>query len=193
MDSGRSVLVALLGSVSIVCGAAAPLAAQTAAAKAPPAKAPAAAACGADIAKSLAGLWRAPQYRMKRSSEIGTQVFGPNAFDVRDVELTLQPSGEGLLKITTSVVDAKKRTWAPTAIEAKLMLGAAELNPVGRCAVAVKVTGAEEVFLDETKYRSTLEGAEVRLLMDQPGKQFELRFETPEGDGSFWSTLTRQK
>ena len=57
--------------------------------------------------KSLAGVWRAPEYRMKRTGEVGERIFGPNAFDVRTVELTLQPSGEGLLKITTEVVDAK--------------------------------------------------------------------------------------
>ena len=52
----------------------------------------------ADVVKSLVGVWRAPEYRMKRTSEVGERIFGPNAFDVRTVELTLQPSGEGLLK-----------------------------------------------------------------------------------------------
>ena len=42
------------------------------------------AACGADLVKSLAGVWKAPEYKMKRASEVGTQVFGPNAFDITE-------------------------------------------------------------------------------------------------------------
>ena len=37
--------------------------------------------CGPDVAKALAGTWKAEPYRMKRTSEVGVQVFGANASD----------------------------------------------------------------------------------------------------------------
>jgi hypothetical protein len=129
---------------------------------------------------------------MKRAGEVGIQVFGPNAFDVRDVELTVQPSGDGLLKISTSVVDEKKRTWAPTLIEANVTVGSAQPAANGRCEASVKVTSAREQFLDETKYTAPVEGARVRILTDPAMGQLEVRFETPKGEGSFWTTMRRQ-
>ena len=149
-------------------------------------------AANAGVVKSLAGVWRAPEYRMKRTSEVGERVFGPNAFDVRTVELTLQPSGEGLLKISTEVVDAKGRKWAPTITEARLLVGPPpESTPStpGKIEPAVTVTSAEEQYLDETKFRSPVNGVRVVLLTDAAAKEVELRFETPNGAGSFWTTL----
>jgi hypothetical protein len=148
----------------------------------------------ADVVKSLAGVWRAPEYKMKRTSEVGERVFGSNAFDLRTVELTLQPSGEGLLRISTEVLDAKGRRWAPMITEAKLLVGAPSQSApsaTGKIEPAVKVTGAEEQYLDETKYRSPVSGVRVRLLTDAATREVELRFETPNGAGSFWTTLLR--
>ena len=51
------------------------------------------------------------------------------------------------------------------------------------------MTGAEEQYLDETKYRSTVNGVRVALMTDAAAKEVELRFETPNGAGSFWTTL----
>jgi hypothetical protein len=152
-------------------------------------------ACGADLVKSLAGAWKAPEYRMKRASEVGTQVFGPNAFDVRNVALTLEPSGEGVLKISTSVLDQKGKTWAPTLIEAKVTVTApqaAQAPGTGKCEPAVTVAGVEERYLDDSNYHTSLDGSRVILATDPGAKQIDVRFETPKGAGSFWSTLVRQ-
>jgi len=143
----------------------------------------------ADVVKSLAGVWQAPEYRMKRTSEVGERVFGANAYDVRTVELTLQPSGEGLLKITTEVIDAKGRKWAPTITEAKLLVGPPPTSAPGKIEPAVTVTSAEEQYLDDTKYRSPVNGVRVVLIADPAAKEIQLRFETPSGPGSFWTTL----
>jgi len=150
------------------------------------------AACGADLVQSLAGAWKAPQYKMKRASEAGTQVFGPNSFDVRDVDLTLEPSGTGVLKISTSVLDQKGKTWAPTLIEAKVTVATPKTSAAGRCEPVVTVASVEERYLDETNYQTPLTGSRVMMVTDPAGKQLEVRFETPKGEGSFWSTLTRQ-
>jgi len=152
--------------------------------------------CGADLVKSLAGVWKAPQYKMKRASEVGTLVFGPEAFDIRDVDLTLDAAGEGVLKIATSVLDQKGKTWAPTVIEAKLTLAAPQAARQtaagGRCEPVVTVSSVTERYLDDTNYQTTLPGSRVMIVTDPAAKQLEVRFETPKGEGSFWSTLTPQ-
>ena len=129
---------------------------------------------------------------MKRASEVGTLVFGPDAFDIRDVDLTLEPSGDGVLKISTSVLDQKGKTWAPTLIEAKLTVAATQAAGLtaggGRCEPVVTVTSVNERYLDDTNYQTPLTGSRVTIIAD-PAKQLEVRFETPKGEGSFWSTL----
>ena len=150
------------------------------------------AACGAGLVQTLAGSWKAPQYRMKRASEVGAQVFGPNSFDIRDVDLTLDPSGAGVLKISTSVLDQKGKTWAPTLIEATVTIAAPKTTVAGKCEPVVTVAGVEQRYLDETNYQTPLTGSRVMMVTDPAARQLEVRFETPKGEGSFWSTLTRQ-
>jgi hypothetical protein len=186
MVTRRGGLALLLCSVYICSGPRASLAVQAVGAG------QAKAACGADLTKSLAGKWKAPQYKMKRASDVGTQVFGPNAFDIKDVELTLESSGEGVLKISTSVLDQKGKSWAPTIIELKLMVGAPPTSAAGKCEPVVTVVSTEERYLDETNYHTTLDGSRVMIATDPTAKQIEVRFEPPKGEGSFWSTLTRQ-
>src|SRR5689334_17547230 len=121
----RVVIHAVICGACVLCGAGSvDVIGQVAQAPAQAAAPQTPVACDANLIKTLAGAWKAPQYKMKRASEIGTQVFGPNAYDIRNVDLTLEPSGEGVLKIATSVLDQKGKTWAPTLIEAKLMIGA---------------------------------------------------------------------
>ena len=183
MAARRRVLAAVLGGVWVSCAAGGLLGALGSTGL------QAAQAGNADVVKSLAGVWRAPEYRIKRTSEVGERIFGANAFDVRNVELTVQPSGEGLLKITTEVVDAKGRKFAPTLIEVKLLISAPAASTSGKIEPAVAVTGAEEQFLDDTKFRTPLNGARVMLVTDPAAKELQLRFETPSGSGSFWATL----
>jgi hypothetical protein len=56
----------------------------------------------------------------------------------------------------------------------------------------VTVASVEERYLDDTNYRTPMPGSRVMLVTDPAGKQIEVRFETPKGEGSFWSTLIRQ-
>jgi hypothetical protein len=149
--------------------------------------------CGGEVVKTLAGAWKAPEYKMRRAAgESDLAVFGPNAFDVRNVDLTLEPSGEGVLKISTSVLDQKGKSWAPTVIEAKLAVSPPKAPAAGRCEPAVAVTSAEERYMDETNYRAPINGAHAMMIVDPGGKRMDVRFETPKGPGSFWTTLTRQ-
>src|SRR5438874_1897485 len=74
-----------------------------------------------DLLKRLAGVWKAPEFRVDRASDLDVRVFGAGAADVRNVDLTLQPSGEGVLKISKSVIGRTGRKYAPSIIEAKLV------------------------------------------------------------------------
>ena len=186
MVTGRGGLAMLLCSAWICSGTGASLDAQAVSSGQEKA------ACDAELVKRLAGAWKAPEYRIKRASEVGTQVFGPNAFDIRNVELTLEPSGEGVLEISTSVLDQKGKAWAPTIIESKVTVAARQTPSVGKCEPVVTVTSTEERYPDDTNYHTTLDGSRVMMMTDPAAKQIEVRFETPKGEGSFWSTLKRQ-
>jgi hypothetical protein len=197
VSQGVPALILCLGTLTAATSAVAAQAPTTKAPAKPPAKGPAkpaaapAVQCGADVAKALVGAWKAPQYRIKRTSDVGQQVFGPNAVDVRDVDLTIQASGEGDLKISMSVVDQKGKSWAPSAVEAKVMIGAGKTSAAGRCEVAVTVTSAKEEYLDATKFETPLTGANVILLLGTTPGELDLRYEPPKGQGAFWTTLRR--
>jgi len=145
-----------------------------------------------DLVKRLAGAWKAPQYKMERTTELDVQVFGPHASDVRTVDLTLQPSGEGVLKIQKSVVGQKGKVYAPSVIEAKLMLGAVQTTITGRLQPSVTVTQAEERYLDGTGDKWSREGARVTIISDESASEIDLRYDGPNGQDSFATPMTRR-
>jgi hypothetical protein len=148
----------------------------------------------AEAAKSLAGLWKAPEYRAERYSELDVQVFGPHAFDLRNVDLTIQPSGDGLLQVYTSVIDQKGRKYSPSVIEAKLRIGAPQTTYGGRIQPDVTVVSAEEKYLDKSGDRWPRDGSRVQLTMSDLGSdEMNFRFDTKDGRGSFGTTLRRQR
>jgi hypothetical protein len=147
-----------------------------------------------NAAESLAGDWRAPQERSERYSQLDIEVFGPHAFDVRDVDLKIQPSGDGVLKVSTKVVDQKGKTYSPAVIEAKLHIGAAEKSVVGLLEPVVTVVSAEERYLDGSGDHWSRNGAQIQLTAaDLSGDELNLRFDPPGGRGSFGATLKRQR
>lgn len=157
------------------------------------APAPPASVTAADVATSLAGLWKAPEDRMERYSQLDVEVFGPHAVDVRNVDLTVQPSGEAVLKVTTKVVDQKGRTYSPTLVEAKLRIGAAARSIAGLIQPVVTVVSAEERYLDSSGDHFSRDGSKVELTMtDLAGDELNLRFDPSDGRGSFGTTLKRQ-
>jgi hypothetical protein len=148
----------------------------------------------ADLAKRLAGTWKAPEYRMERTGALDVEVFGVHASDVRNVDLTLQPSGEGVLKVSTSVVDRNGRKWAPSLLEAKLRVGPpAAAASGGRIQPTVTVLSAEMRYLDGAGDRYPRDGSRVTITTDSTLAELDLRLDTAMGDGSFWTTLKRQR
>jgi len=159
-----------------------------------PGDAPHAVASDGEVAKRLAGVWKAPEDRVPRASALDLQVFGPDAYEVKSVDLTIQPMGEGVLKVSKAVVGQKGRRFSPSVIEAKLIIGAPKVSVTGRIEPAVKVVSAEERYLDGSGDRWPRDGSRVTIsLASLEDDQMELRFDTPNGSESFGETMTRQR
>ena len=158
------------------------------------ADAPHAAASGSDVAKMLAGIWKAPEDRVPRATALDVQVFGPDAYEVKSVDLTIQPTGEGVLKVSKAVVGQKGRRYSPSVVEAKLVIGSPRTSITGRIEPAVKVVSAEERYLDGSGDRWSRDGSRVTISMASlEDNQMELRFDTANGSESFGETMTRQR
>ena len=155
---------------------------------------PRAGASGSEVAKRLAGVWRAPEDRIPRATALDIQVFGPDAYEVKNVDLTIQPTGEGVLKVSKAVVGQKGRRYSPSVIEAKLVIGPPQTSITGRIEPAVKVMSAEERYLDGSGDHWSRDGSRVTISMSSlEDNQMELRFDTPTGSESFGATMTRQR
>ncbi len=104
-----------------------------------PGEAPHAGASGSEVAKRLAGVWKAAEDRVPRATALDIQVFGPDAYEVKNVDLTIQSAGEGVLKVSKAVVGQKGRRYSPSVIEAKLVIGSPTTSVTGRIEPAIKV------------------------------------------------------
>jgi hypothetical protein len=154
---------------------------------APPAAVPA-----ATVVKQIAGVWKADEDRTPRVTDLDVQVFGQGAFDVRDVTLTITPSGEGRLKISTAVVGKAGRRFAPSVVDATLKIGDPVTMVFGHQAPTVTVVSAEEKYLDGTKEQWAQDGSRSSISVTSP-TELEFRYDTRDGRGSFGTTLKRQR
>jgi hypothetical protein len=144
----------------------------------------------------LAGVWTSTPETIALTSAFDESVWGPKASSVRTVRLELQPSGEGTLTVTRKVVDARGRTVAnSTSVEhATLRVGAASPPSMTRIEHDVTVTKAERTYPDDPKFSWAIDGLKVKLVTfedDKNARTVEVRFDTPEGKGSFWETLRK--
>jgi hypothetical protein len=141
---------------------------------------------------TLVGLWRSADNKLPLTGAFEESVWGRNASSVRTVELDVRQSGQAVLKVTTRVVDARGRVVrGSTALEeTRLTIGKPGEPSVAGIEYEVMVVGAERRYPDDPTSKWPLDGLKVRLLSRDGG--LELRYDTPEGRGSFWETLRRQ-
>ena len=146
-------------------------------------------------APALTGTWRSEPDEMKLTTEFDKSVWGPDATAVRIVELTVQSSGEARLVVTRRVTDAKGRTIAASTSteEADIVIGAPIESGAVRREHEVKVVKAQRRYPDDPKSSWDLDGLGVKIVTfaDGDANTLEVRFDTPEGRGSFWETLRR--
>jgi hypothetical protein len=146
------------------------------------------------LVKQLSGVWKAAEETTPRATDLDIKVFGPGAYDVRNVTLTVRPSGDGTLSISTAVVGKQGKRYAPSVVEAKLTIGDPVTTVLDRFAPAVTVVSAEERYLDGDHERWPMDGSRVSITLARTATTaIELRFDTKDGRGSFGATLKRAR
>jgi hypothetical protein len=147
------------------------------------------------VLDKLAGTWTAEPLEIRLNSDFDVSVWGPNASSIRKVELTLRGSGEGTIKVTRSVVDGRGRT-KPASVsveEAQLVVRPPAKLDTSRVEPIVEVVKPQRRYVDDPNDRVPLDGLAVKLMTtDLESNQLNLRFDLPDGRGSFGDTLVRQ-
>jgi hypothetical protein len=145
------------------------------------------------VPAALVGTWTAPQYKVPLSSDLDISVWGRNVFATRDVDLSVEPDGDGRLKVVQAVVDRRGRAkpYSTSVTEAHLQIREPEDAASGTQPV-VTVTSAETRYLGEPEDRADMTGLVVKLSF-VPGRTdaLNIRFDTPQGRGSFGETIVR--
>jgi hypothetical protein len=143
---------------------------------------------------SLAGSWRSRPEEITLSGDFDREVWGPNAKSIRIVELNLQSSGSGTVKVTRRVVNARGVSIRGSASieEAQFTLGGPGETFGTRVPFETTITKAERRYPDMPKDRWPVEGFQLKLVpFEGDTSRLEIRWDTPEGEGSFWETLIR--
>ena len=157
----------------------------------------AAGATARTVSPSLVGTWKSAPDQMKLTTDFDKSVWGADATSVRTVDLVVRQSGDATLTVTKKVVDARGRTVpASTWIEeAQLTIGASQDGAAVRIEHDTKVVSAVRRFPDDPGYKWNLDGLRVKVVTfkDGDGSSLEIRYDTPEGKGSFWETLRRER
>ena len=140
----------------------------------------------------LAGRWTAPPFEIALNSDFHRSVYGPNARSVRLVTLTIRPSGDATFTVTNSVRDRSGKTVPGTRQidEVTFTIGDLTREPGYRPRYTSHIVKAERRYPDDPQSTFPLDGARLELFVPE-GKTgaLEVRFDTPEGRGSFWETL----
>lgn len=140
----------------------------------------------------LAGRWTAPPFEVALSSDFHRSVYGPNARSVRQVTLTIRPSGDGTLTVTNSVRERSGKTVPGTRQieEVTFTIGDLRREPGHQPRYTSHIVKAERRYPDDPQSTFPLDGAKLELFVPE-GKTgaLDVRFDTPEGRGSFWETL----
>jgi hypothetical protein len=143
----------------------------------------------------LVGDWKSTPDRIALTSAFDESVWGKNATSVRMVDLRVLPTGHATLTVTRKVENAKGAAVpGSTSIEhADLVIGAAKDPVASRVEYETTVSKAERRYPDSPGSTWNLDGLRVTVstLQGEENKSVEIRFDTPEGRGSFWDTLHR--
>ena len=143
----------------------------------------------------LIGTWISDPYELPLSTDFDKSVWGQNAKSVRDVRFVVGKDLTGTLTVTRKVLDGKGRT-VPGSVsieEAKVTVGGLQDPPGPRPEYVTNVVSAERRYPDDKGDPWKIDGLRVRLaVLEGPERALEIRFDTPEGRGSFWERLRRQ-
>ena len=142
----------------------------------------------------LSGAWNAEPLEVRLNSDFDVSVWGPNASSVRNVELTIRPSGPSTIKVTRSIVDGrgKTKTASVSVEEATLLLRVSDVVDANRLEPIVEVQSAKRCYPDDPNDCTALQGVKVKLVAtDLEHDRLYVHFDLPDGRGSFGETLSR--
>jgi hypothetical protein len=143
---------------------------------------------------SLAGRWTSAPLELALTSEFHQSVYGAGASSVRSVAMTIQPSGEGVFTVTSRVRDRRGRVVPGTQEieEVRFSVGDLVEQPGRQPHYTSRIVKAERRFADDPSSAFARDGVTLALYVPEgkPGT-LEVRFDTPEGTGSFWETVRR--
>ncbi len=143
---------------------------------------------------SMAGQWRAAPFELTLTSDYQESVYGPGARSVRQVDLTIRPSGEGTFTVVSSIRDRRGRTVPGTRQieEVRFTVGDLQRETGHQPRYTSRIERAERRYPDDPAYSFPLEGAKLEFFVPEGTERtLDVRFDTPEGRGSFWETLRR--
>ena len=142
----------------------------------------------------MAGRWTANPFELELNSELHRSVYGAGARSVRLVDLTIRPTGDGTFTVTSSVRDRNGRTVRGTREieEVRFTVGDLTREPGYQPHYTSRIVHAERRYPDDPSSTFPFDGAKLDLFVPdgKPGT-LNVRFDTPEGRGSFWETLRR--
>jgi hypothetical protein len=110
------------------------------------------------------------------------------------VTLQVGASGDATLTVTRKVVDARGRTVAASTSveEAQIRIGMPADGVDTRIDYSVTVLKAERRYPDDPHSRWTIDGLQVTVTgFTDRADTLEVRFDPPDGKGSFWETVRR--
>ena len=151
-----------------------------------------AAPLGAETA--LTGHWQSSSLELALTSDFHKSVYGSGAKSVRSVTLNIKPSGEGVFQVTNSVRDRQGHVVAGTREIEDVTFSVGDLvqEPGRPPHYTTHVTHAERRFTDDPQSAFAHDGVMLAIYRkDDKAGEIEVRFDTPEGTGSFWETMHR--
>jgi hypothetical protein len=142
----------------------------------------------------MAGRWAASPFDIELNSELHRSVYGVGAHSVRLVDLTIRPSGEGTFSVTSSVRDRSGRVVRGTREieEVRFTIGDLTREPGYQPHYTSRIVHAERRYPDDPSSTFPFDGAKLDLFVPEGTTgTLNVRFDTPEGRGSFWESLRR--
>jgi hypothetical protein len=141
---------------------------------------------------ALTGHWQSSSLELALTSDFHKSVYGSGAKSVRSVTMTIKPSGEGVFQVMNSVRDRQGRvvTGTQEIEDVTFSMGDLVQEPGRPAHYTTHVMHAERRFTDDPKSAFAHDGVMLGIYRkDDKAGEIEVRFDTPEGTGSFWETL----
>ena len=142
----------------------------------------------------LAGTWQSTADETPLNAPHQEAIWGKNAKEVRTVRMVVRAAGDATLTVTRRIIDGRGRVVSgTTSIEqADLQMGNAAAADGSRIDLPVALKRAERRYPGDPAGNWAIEGLRVTVTtFTDDASKLEVRFDYPDGRGSFWDELRR--